>query len=116
MKILIVDDDRSTLILCAAILKEYSTFQVSDSRKALEVFQEIDPEVVLLDCRMPHIDGFQIAQQIKMVNSNCKIVMMSAAIFEEINFTDYCDVFLLKPLRSEMLKKTIDDLVLTPSN
>ena len=65
-KILIVDDEPANVALLEDILEEqgYTYFRsTSDSRKALAMYEEIRPDLVLLDLNMPHLDGFQVMEQ-----------------------------------------------------
>ncbi|MFZ2310247.1 MAG: response regulator, partial [Patescibacteria group bacterium] len=69
------------------------------------------PDIVILDCRMPHIDGFEISKQLQIIDSNCKIIMITASIIERKNFEDYCDAFFMKPLIAQQLRETANNLV-----
>src|SRR5207249_2247787 len=40
---------------------------ISDSRQAESVFREFQPDLVLLDIKMPHVDGFEVMQQIRAI-------------------------------------------------
>ncbi|MBT5349621.1 MAG: response regulator, partial [Nitrospina sp.] len=66
-KILMVDDESSNIIVLESALKQanYSCItSTTDSRKAASLYQELKPDLVLLDLRMPHLDGFQVIEQI----------------------------------------------------
>lgn len=66
-KILIVDDDpRNTLLLVNMLEDEgyQSLWVVNDSKKALDLYFEIHPDLVLLDLYMPPPDGFEIMRQL----------------------------------------------------
>ncbi|MBL4664840.1 MAG: response regulator [Nitrospinaceae bacterium] len=67
-KILIVDDEPANVALLEDILEEqgYTYFRsTSDSRKALAMYEEMRPDLVLLDLNMPHLDGFQVMKQLQ---------------------------------------------------
>ena len=67
-KILIVDDEPANVALLEDILEEqgYTYFRsTSDSRKALAMYEEMRPDLVLLDLNMPHLDGFQVMEQLQ---------------------------------------------------
>ena len=58
-KILVVDDDPDIVELLEFNLKKegYQTASAPDGRKALEVAADFNPDIILLDVMMPHLDG-----------------------------------------------------------
>lgn len=67
-RFLIVDDEASNVRLLERILEFGGGFQVestTDSRKALGVFLDWQPDVVLVDLHMPNVDGFALMSQFK---------------------------------------------------
>ncbi|HTL46549.1 MAG TPA: HD domain-containing phosphohydrolase [Verrucomicrobiae bacterium] len=67
-KILIVDDDINIGMMLEETLKENEFSMVryiSDSRQVVEVFKEYKPDLILLDIRMPYVDGFQVMELLK---------------------------------------------------
>ncbi len=70
-KILIIDDDMSVGMTLEELLKEndYSLIRtISDSREAETVYRQFSPDLVLLDIRMPHMDGFEVMDRLKTVD------------------------------------------------
>jgi putative two-component system response regulator len=68
MKILVVDDEPLNVALLEAMLTDsgYTRVKtVTDSRLAMETCVSFDPDLVLLDLMMPHIDGFAILESIR---------------------------------------------------
>ena len=79
--VLIVDDDFTTRLLARESL-EGAGFEVSeteDSGKALELFDRLNPGIILLDVLMPGIDGFTVCKQIRRHPEgwNTPILMMT---------------------------------------
>lgn len=67
-KILIVDDNSANVALLEQSLKlagYSSVFTTTDSRIALDLYKELRPSLVLLDINMPHLDGYQVMDQLK---------------------------------------------------
>jgi DNA-binding NtrC family response regulator len=79
-KVLIVDDDEDIRSILSDIIKSegYKTIAAGDGRKALEKVREHSPEVVLLDVRLPEIDGMQVLKEIKKMNSDTVVIMLTA--------------------------------------
>lgn len=82
-KILIIDDIEANLSLLRRLLF-FNGFQnirtLSDSRQSLKVFAEYQPDIVLLDLRMPYMDGFGVLRQLKkhMMSNDLPVIMISA--------------------------------------
>ena len=67
-KILIIDDDATIGAMLREILMAEGFTQVrylGDSRKALETYKDYQPDIILLDINMPHVNGFQVMAQLK---------------------------------------------------
>lgn len=72
-KIMIVDDDVSVGMILEELLRDhdYSMIRtISDSRQARNVFQEFQPDLIMLDIRMPHLDGFGVMEQIREIQKD----------------------------------------------
>jgi putative two-component system response regulator len=68
MKILVIDDEPANVALLEAMLLEggYTRVKaIADSRLAMEACLSFDPDLVLLDLMMPHVDGFTILEAIR---------------------------------------------------
>ena len=73
IKILLVDDEAHCTKLMEALLKQAGYSRVTatnDSRQAAQLFQEVKPDLVALDMRMPHMDGFEVMRQLKPMIPN----------------------------------------------
>jgi DNA-binding response OmpR family regulator len=99
--ILIADDNRQI----AFILEEYAKkeghtpYVASDGQATLDLFYEIQPDVVLLDVMMPKVDGFEVCREIRK-SSNTPIIMITARgeDFERIMGLDIgADDYIVKP-------------------
>jgi signal transduction histidine kinase len=67
-RILIVDDEPANVRLLERLLQRegYTNLRsTTDARQALPLYAEFQPDLVLLDLAMPHLDGFQVLAQIK---------------------------------------------------
>jgi len=62
-----VDDDRANLRIMQTILEDrgFRAHTVVDSRNAVNEICRIIPDVVLLDIMMPHLNGYEVAEQIR---------------------------------------------------
>ncbi len=68
-KVLIVDDEKANVRLLEMILQQAgydNVYSTIDSRQSLALFRSIQPDIVLLDLSMPHLDGFGVMQQLRL--------------------------------------------------
>jgi putative two-component system response regulator len=68
-RILIIDDRAENILLLERMLKEvgYQHIRsITDSRMALSVFTEFQPDLVAIDLRMPHVDGFALLKTLRL--------------------------------------------------
>ncbi len=79
-KILIVDDQFGIRVLLQELFQKegYQTFQAADGKKALEIVTHQNPDIVLLDIKIPGMDGIEILKQIKAKDVNCRVLIMTA--------------------------------------
>lgn len=79
-KILIVDDDKDMRgILSSLISSEgYETITAGDGRKALKEISAHSPDLVLLDIRLPEMDGMKVLEEIKKIDKNLPVIMLTA--------------------------------------
>lgn len=111
---LLVDDEPLAIKRLARLLETYEeTIEIIGSAKngleAVEMIQELQPEVVFLDIQMPGLNGFEVLQKIS--EPKPKIIFATAydqyaiKAFDE-NSLDY----LLKPIQKERLHQSIEKL------
>jgi putative two-component system response regulator len=65
--ILIVDDQEPNVRLVEALLRKAGYANVhstTDSRRALPLYDQLQPDLVILDLRMPHLDGFGVMEEL----------------------------------------------------
>jgi putative two-component system response regulator len=68
LKILIVDDEEANVLLLEQLLRREGYAKITsttDPRQALPTFQKFQPDLLLLDLMMPHLDGYAVMKQLK---------------------------------------------------
>lgn len=76
--ILIVDDEAVIRDFFSRVLTEYKVYTASNGTEALNIIKNNKPDLVLLDINMPGIDGIETLRQIKSVDKNIEVIMLSA--------------------------------------
>ena len=78
-RILVVDDEKNYRELISLFLKseEYEVFEAANGREALELFNSIGPDLVILDVMLPDISGFDICKRIRET-SEVPVLFLSA--------------------------------------
>ncbi|MGG4038197.1 response regulator [Heyndrickxia ginsengihumi] len=79
-KILIVDDQFGIRILLTEVLQKegYETFQAANGVQALELVKKYTFDLVLLDMKIPGMDGIEILKRIKKIHSDIRVIIMTA--------------------------------------
>ncbi|MDP1760747.1 MAG: response regulator, partial [Deltaproteobacteria bacterium] len=79
-KILVADDEMSIRLLYSEELKEegYEVYQAANGREALEIVDIIPLDLVILDIKMPEMDGIEALRQIKEKRPNLPVVLSTA--------------------------------------
>ncbi len=80
IKILIVEDEKNQRILLKKILEseKYIVEEAEDGNKALDKFKRIDFDIVLLDQRLPDIDGIEVLKKLKSINPIIPVIIITA--------------------------------------
>jgi len=110
--ILIVDDEKNYLIVLKELLSEenYEVVTAENAPQALEIFKESDFDLVLTDMKMPNMDGIELLENIRAVNSEIPVIVMTAyATVEKAVKAMKKGAFdyVTKPFQNEELKITV---------
>ncbi len=79
-KVLIVDDQFGIRVLLTEVLQKdgYEMFQAANGKEALDIQAMEDISIVLLDMKIPGMDGVEILKQLKQRQPSIKVIMMTA--------------------------------------
>jgi CheY-like chemotaxis protein/nitrogen-specific signal transduction histidine kinase len=105
--ILVAEDEESNFELVRIVLqKRYRLLRARNGIEAVTINEEEHPDLVLMDIRMPEMNGLDATRIIKEVNHNTPVIALSAYAFEE-NIKEAlaagCDEFMAKPFKVEDL-------------
>lgn len=122
MKLLIVDDSKFSQIVTSNLIKkqikDIEIFFASDGEIGFTKYKEINPDYVIVDLLMPHLNGKELIKLIKEYDNESKIFVVSADVQknvkEEIESYGVLE-FLNKPFNEEKAK-FICDIIKGDSN
>ncbi|MEC2034611.1 sporulation initiation phosphotransferase Spo0F [Bacillus atrophaeus] len=79
-KILIVDDQYGIRILLNEVFNKegYQTFQAANCLQALDIVTKERPDLVLLDMKIPGMDGIEILKRMKVIDESIRVIIMTA--------------------------------------
>jgi len=107
-KILLVEDDPNfgTVLKDYLMLNDYDVSHAKDGLEGLIMFKNDDFDICILDVMMPRKDGFSLAKDIRVTNSDVPIIFLTAKTMKEDVLKGYevgADDYLNKPFDSEVL-------------
>jgi len=115
-KILVVDDEQNTLLLFKRELTDdgYIVITASNGREALTYFRSEHPDLVILDVRMPGMDGIDTMARILSIDRHVPVVLMSAYSYYRDNFLSWvASAYIEKSSDLIPVRSTIRNLLLS---
>ncbi|WP_057059427.1 PAS domain-containing hybrid sensor histidine kinase/response regulator, partial [Bacteroides fragilis] len=109
--ILIAEDTDSNFDLLNAILgRKYHLVRARDGMEAVTMYNEVNPDLILMDIKMPNLDGLEATRIIRQLSAEVPIIAQSAYAYEhDRNAAEEagCNDFISKPIAQEKLKTII---------
>ena len=109
--ILIAEDTDSNFDLLNAILgRKYRLVRARDGMEAVTMYDEVNPDLILMDIKMPNLDGLEATRIIRQLSAEIPIIAQSAYAYEhDRNAAEEagCNDFISKPIAQEKLKEKI---------
>lgn len=116
-KLLIAEDNAGNFELLEYIFKkDYDIYHAWNGIEAVEMFNLLSPDIVLMDIVMPEMDGLEASSIIRQFSKNVPIVIVSASAFEdEIEKAKRCGVtdIIIKPFLPKYIKKKVSELTIS---
>lgn len=105
--VLIVEDDDIARNVLEHILRKYfaKVFSAPDGRAGLQIFEEVDPDIIITDLAMPVLDGFLMIKKLEEKFSRSKVLIVTAYRDEAEQCGDYN--ILYKPIERKELVNTV---------
>lgn len=116
-KIMVVDDAGFMRKMVQTHLTKagYTDFvEGEDGQKAVELYKELKPDLVIMDITMPNMDGIEALRTIKSIDADAKVVMCSAmgqeAMVMEAIKLGALD-FIVKPFKADRIIQTVNKVL-----
>ena len=114
MKVLIVDDEVLARERLKGLLAQFPGFdlagEAADGESALNAISDLEPDIVLLDIRMPGLDGLQVARKLSTLDLPPAIIFTTAFSEHAVSaFSTIASGYLLKPIKKDKLGDALRD-------
>ena len=111
-KILVAEDVESNFILLKNLIgREYTLLWAKDGVDAIEMYKQYQPDLILMDVKMPRMDGLEATHIIRSYSKEIPIIALTAYAFEadkELALEMGCNDFVTKPISERTLRKALD--------
>ena len=117
--VLVADDDVDNLMLVSYILEQFDCvlFSAIDGQTALNLVWKLQPDLILLDIRLPNLSGLELMQRLKQHQTTCKIPIIAVTALAGIEDRQKimhagCDQYISKPYMLDDMKTLISHYLL----
>jgi DNA-binding response OmpR family regulator len=114
-RILLVDDESDVCFVLQKVLSEngYVVDSYEDPLLALEKFKGHYYSLVILDIKMPKLNGFALYREIKTLDKKAKVCFLAAGeMYSDILSLVPANCFIRKPIENEELVRRINEIIL----
>lgn len=108
------DNEGSYILVSTALKKKYDILWAQNGAIAVGMYKEKKPDLIIMDTRMPEMDGLEATRAIRAIDKNIPIISLTAYAFSsdrEEAIKAGCNEFLTKPVSPIVLKETINKLL-----
>lgn len=117
--VLLVDDETHIRKFIGLVLRQFSIprlFEASNGEEALDIYRRERPDLVLLDVNMPKLGGLETLKQLRILNPDCVVVMLTSLATRqtieeaaELGATNYIRKDTPKEEIAKALKETLEE-------
>lgn len=115
--ILIAEDEESNFLLLKTILKRHcNILHAKTGKELLEIYKEQHADLILMDIKMPEMNGIDALKEIRKFDAEIPVIMQSAYAFEndmESARQAGSNGFITKPINIKELKATLSNFLPT---
>jgi DNA-binding response OmpR family regulator len=114
-RVLVVDDQPDIVLLVKMVLKSagYEVLTATNGQQALEIYEQMKPDVIVLDLNLPLVPGWEVCREIKSRSDTPILIMTGQAPTEGAarNVAQGANVYMVKPFDVDQLVENIQTLL-----
>ena len=111
-KILVAEDTESNFLLLSIILrKDFEICRARNGQEAVDMYLEQEPDMILMDIKMPVMDGLEATRIIRSKGAELPIIALTANAYDSDRdkaFQAGCDDYMAKPIMAPALREMIE--------
>ncbi len=114
-KLMFIDDEESIRLLYKEEFEEkgFSVVLASNGEEALEVFDDAEPDLVVIDIKMPGMDGIEVLKQLRLKSRDVPAILCTAYGEYKHNLETWAsDAYIVKSSNFEGLFEKVNELLL----
>jgi len=118
-KVLIVEDNPSNMRLIELTLKAkgYTLLKATDGKEAIDAVEREQPDIIILDIKLPHMSGLEVARRLREVLAFSHIPIIAVTAYamkgdKERIIEAGCDAYFPKPTNTRELPGKIAEMLL----
>jgi len=111
LTILVIEDNEMFRRLALDMLKDYTTYAADSASDGIRKFKQYNPDIVFIDIELPDGSGQSILVQIKSLNPNAFMVMLTASNLQkdvQDSVKNGAQGYIIKPFSRQKIKDCID--------
>ena len=110
--VLVAEDVESNFLFIKSNYRKNCTHLLHawNGKEAVEIYEQSQPDLILMDIKMPEMDGLEATRIIRKVSQEIPIIALTAFAFDDDRVKALeagCNDYLTKPLSAPLLKETI---------
>ena len=113
-RIMVVDDEQNLRLLYEKALRKdgYEVVLAASGEEALELFRKGEPHLVILDIKMPGLDGVEVMSKMLSINNKLPVILNTAYASYQDNFTTWAaDAYVVKSADLTELRNRVREIL-----
>jgi CheY-like chemotaxis protein len=112
LSILVVEDNSMFIKIAEDMLSDHNVICVATGHEGIEQYIKNEPNITMLDIALPDMSGHDVLKEIKKLNENAYVIMLTASRLREDvlkSIDEGAEGYIMKPFSDEMIKQCIHD-------